>query len=331
MPSTGSVDVHQHVWTPPLLDALRARTRPPRLDGSTLHVAGAPPFAADPADHDVPRRVELARADGLDVAVVALSAGLGVAGLPPDDAAPLLAAYHEGALGLPEPFRAWAAAGTVEPDTDALENLLDKGFVGLELSATALADAAGYARCAPLLAALERRGAPLLVHPGPAVPVPDGAPAWWGPVVDHVPQMHAAWFAFRAFGRPMFPRLRVCFALLAGLAPLHGERLRSRGGADAGGAVERGRVDLDAFVDTSSYGPKAIDAVVRVLGVDVVVHGSDRPWAGPAGTGLGDAADAVVHRANPTRLLHGSRPAAHEAAAAPNPRERSRSPRGGPQ
>ena len=208
---------------------------------------------------------------------------------------------HTGALDLPRPFGAWAAAGLVDPDPAALEALLDLGFVGLELPATALPDAAGYDRCAPLLAALERRDAPLLVHPGLAPPS-TGMPGWWAPVVDYVQQMHAAWYAFRAVGRDRFPGLRVCFVLLAGLAPLHGERLRARGGDD------RGRVDPDVFVDTSSYGPRGIDAVVRVLGVDVVVHGSDRPWATPPVTGLGDAGDAAVHRTNPRRLLHGARP-----------------------
>ncbi|WP_198954885.1 amidohydrolase family protein [Kineosporia sp. R_H_3] len=310
MPPSGSVDVHQHLWTPALVEALRARRLPPYLDGWTLHVAGAAPFAADPLDHDVDARARAARDDGLALAVVALSAGLGVEHLPPDEAAAVLAGYHAGAAALPAPFAAWAAAGLVEPDPAALAALLDDGFVGLELPATALADDAGWEHCAPLLAVLERRGAPLLVHPGPAAPAPSAAPAWWSPVVDYVPQMHAGWFAFRAFGRPAFPRLRVCFTLLAGLAPLHGERLRARSGGDPA-ATERGRVDPDAFLDTSSYGPRALDAVVRVLGVDVLVHGSDRPWAVPQGTGLGDAADAVVHRDNPLRLLHGVRPAAH--------------------
>ena len=303
----GDVDVHQHLWTPELVEALRARRTAPFLDGWTLHVAGAAPFAADPAAHDVTARAAQARAEGLGLAVVALSSGLGVETLPPDDAAPLLAAYHRGAAALPEPFAAWAATNLVAPDPLALESLLDAGFVGLELPAPALADGAGWARCAPLLEVLQDRGAPLLVHPGPAGPVPAGAPAWWAPVVDYVPQMHAAWFAFRAFGRAAFPRLRVCFALLAGLAPVHGERLRARSGDDPAGGADRGRVDPDAFVDTSSYGPRAVDAVVRVLGVDVLVHGSDRPWAAPQPTGLGAAAEAVVRHDNPWRLLRGTR------------------------
>lgn len=301
----GDVDVHQHVWTPPLLDALRARRRPPVLDGWTLHVPGAAPFPLDPHDHDVAARAQLARTDGLAVAVVALSAGLGVAALDPDDAAPLLDAYHAGAAGLPAPLRSWAAATVTEPDPAALERLLAAGFAGLELPATALADPAGWERCGPLLDVLERRGAPLLVHPGPAGPPPAAVPAWWTPVVDYVPQLHASWFAFRVAGRALFPRLRVCFALLAGLAPLHGERLRARAGEEYH-RIDRGRVDPLAFVETSSYGPRAVDAVVRVLGVDVVVHGSDRPYAVPPATGLGAAADAVVRRANPLRLLHGT-------------------------
>ena len=32
-----SVDVHQHLWTPSLVAALRARREPPFLDGWTLH------------------------------------------------------------------------------------------------------------------------------------------------------------------------------------------------------------------------------------------------------------------------------------------------------
>jgi hypothetical protein len=305
VPSSGSVDVHQHLWTPPFVEALQSRSRPPRLDSWTLHVEGSAPFPVNPADHDVAARADLARTDGLVLALVAMSSGLGVEWLPAREALPLLDAYHAGALDLPAPWRPWAASCLDQPDPIGLEVLLGKGFAGLELPATALANPAGYDRCEPLLTVLERCGAPLLVHPGPA-PATSGAPGWWMPVVDYVQQMHAAWYAFKAFGRPRFPALRVCFCLLAGLAPLHGERLRARGGGDP---LTRGRVDPGAFVETSSYGPRAVDAVVRVLGVDVVVHGSDRPYATPSTTGLGDAADAVVRRDNPLRLLHGPQPA----------------------
>jgi 6-methylsalicylate decarboxylase len=291
------IDVHQHLWGPAFLDALRRRTAAPRLDGWTLHLAGEAPYDIDPADHDPERRAATAAADGFELVLTSLSAPLGVEWLPPDQAAPLLDAYHADARALPEPFRAWAAAGLAEIDAARLGRLLDEGFAGLQVPATALLDAAGYDRCAPLLTLLEERGLPLFVHPGPA-PAADG-PAWWPALVPYVSQMHAAWYAFRAFGRPRHPRLRVCFALLAGLAPLHGERLAARGGG-------RGQVDPDAYVETSSYGPRAVDAAIRAIGIDTIVCGSDRPYArAPADFGLGDAAEHAIRAANPRRLLTG--------------------------
>ena len=46
----------------------------------------------------------------------------------------------------------------------------------------------------------------------------------------YVTQMSAAWHAFAAGGRARHPGLRVVFAMLAGLGPLHAERLAARGG-----------------------------------------------------------------------------------------------------
>ena len=83
--------------------------------------------------------------------------------------------------------------------------------------------------------------------------------------------------------------------MLAGLAPLHGERVAARGGP-------RVAVDQAVFLEMSSYGPRAFDAIVRMLGVDMVVNGSDRPYAGPPVFET-DAAAAAVRRVNPQRLL----------------------------
>ncbi|MFF7639958.1 amidohydrolase [Streptomyces canus] len=295
-----NVDVHQHLWSPSLVTALRARREPPYLDGWTLHLDGEPPYDLPPADHDVALRAELAATDGLGLALVSLSAPIGVEWLPGAEARPLLDAYHEGAAALPEPFGAWGAACVRDIDARATAGHLDQGFVGLQLPANALADAAGYARCAPLLDLLEERDLPLFVHPGPSAGGSEG-PGWWPAMVPYVQQMHAAWFAFRAYGRPRHPRLRVCFALLAGLAPLHGERFAARGG---GGT----QPDPSVFVETSSYGPRAVESVVRALGVEAVVQGSDRPYAEPPqhpGHGLGGAAAYAFRIANPRRLLTG--------------------------
>jgi 6-methylsalicylate decarboxylase len=290
------VDVHQHLWPDSLVDALRRRRQAPRMAGWTLVLDGEPDFAVDPADHDVVRRQAQAREDGLDLVLVSPSSPLGIEWLPAEEALPLLDAYHEGVLPLPAPFQAWASACLSDVDAAQVDKQLRRGCVGLQLPATAVLDAQGYERCASLLDLLEAHDRPVFIHPGAAPPALHGAPKWWPALVPYVQQMHAAWFAFRAFGRSGHPRLRVCFAMLAGLAPLHGERLRARGG-------DRGAVDPNVFVEGSSYGTRAVDAVVRVLGVDAVVLGSDRPYACPSDLGLGVAAAHAMDTTNPIRLL----------------------------
>jgi predicted TIM-barrel fold metal-dependent hydrolase len=132
-------------------------------------------------------------------------------------------------------------------------------------------------------------------------------PAWWPGLTSYVAGMQAAWHAFAVWGRAQHPRLRVCFAMLAGLAPLHRERLAARGGTPA--------ADPGVFVDTSSYGPRAIDAVIRELGVDRLVHGSDVPVIPAASdAGLGAAVRTAVRERNPARLLS-PRPTTEELVA----------------
>ena len=77
------------------------------------------------------------------------------------------------------------------------------------------------------------------------------------------------------------------------------------------------------YVDTSSYGRQGIDALTRVLGIDVIVLGSDRPYAEPADAQLGDAARHAISVTNPRRLTgrrrHMSAPAyvAEQTAGVP--------------
>lgn len=295
-----AIDIHQHLWPEPLLAALARRPSAPRLrreaSGWVLEAPGEAPAVVDLADHDPVRRRARVDGDGLERAYVALSSPLGIEALPRGEAEPLLDAWHVGAAALPDGFGAWAAPSVVAPDPAALAAWLDAGFAGACLPAEALASPAGYARCRPLLEVLEARGAPLFVHPGAPAATPAGAPSWWSAMTDYVASMQTAWHAFWAWGRPAHPALRVCFAMLAGLAPLQRERLVARGGP-------RPVADAGVFLDTSSYGPRAIDATIRELGVDALVHGSDRPLAEPADPGLGDAVRVALRERNPARLL----------------------------
>ncbi len=302
------VDLHQHVWPEPLLSALRSRSEAPRLRGWTLELTGESDYAVDPGEHDVSRRLQESRSDGIDLVLNSLSSPLGIESLPCAEAHPLLEAYHDGSLELPPSYGAWAAACLTKIDPNALERELQRGFVGLQLPATTLLDEAGYDHVAPLLNVLADAGRPLFIHPGPAAAHTPGPP-WWSAVVSYVQQMHAAWFAFRAVGRRRHPQLEVCFAMLAGLAPLHGERFAARAG-------ERTVTDPNVFLEISSYGTKAIDATVRVLGIDGLVNGSDRPYAPPVSPDLGDAALHALRTANPLRLLHRAKEVPNELASA---------------
>ncbi len=294
-----ATDIHQHLWTPEFVDALRMRTAPPYLSGWTLHLAGEPPFEMDPADHDPELRAKLD--DDLAAILVSLSSPLGVETMRPDEAQPLLDAWHAGARALPAPFAAWAAVNHLDPDLDGLAHLLDDGFVGLQVPASLLSAPAAIEALAPVLAVAEAAGRPVFIHPGPVAAGPCDAPGWWPAVVDYVGQLHAAWWSWATAGRALLPSLRVCFAAGAGLAPIHHERFTARGG----GAL---RLDPLTFVDTSSYGPRGLDVLIRVLGIDAVVLGSDRPYAEPTSANLGGAAAAAIRVVNPRHLMEGVRP-----------------------
>ena len=295
-----AIDVHQHLWPDELVERLRARTRPPYLRGWTLHTDGEPPYDVDPTAHDPEARVAADTDDGIGLACVSLSAPLGIEALPRRDAAPLVKAWHRGVAELPGHFRAWASVPTTDPDLEGLRGLLGHPrFVGLQLPATQLLTPAAWERAAPVLAVAELVGVPVLVHPGAVsrTPLDRDVPGWWPAVVGYTAQLTAAWWAWHAVsGRALFPTLRVVFAAAAGLAPVHHERHALRGG-------EPQPVDPEVYVDSSGYGPRALDAVVRVLGIDALVLGSDRPYAAPLTELFGEAATQAVRITNPARLL----------------------------
>ena len=292
----GGIDVHQHLWPPEFIEALRRRRTPPMLRGWTLHTSYEAPYEVDPAAHDV----ELRRAADSDRDIVALSMStpLGVEALPPDDAAPLLAAWHIGVVRLGAPFLGWAVAPTHAPDLAEVDRLLGvDGIVGLQVGAHSMDTPAGLEALAPLLRSAELADRPVLVHPGPVQALPDsGCPHWWPAVV----QYQAAWWAWQAVGRTLLPGLRICFAAGAGLAPLSIERYAVRARATA-------RADDDLFVDTSSYGRLGVDALRASLGPRAIVLGSDRPYAEPfdqiADPPLTESERRAFCHDNPARLL----------------------------
>ena len=297
------VDLHQHLWPEDVLRTLEGRHAAPRArwhgNSWEVRLRREPAFTVDPADHDPVRRVEELEAAGVDRALVALSSPVGAESVPE-----AVAAWSAAAATLPGRLGWWAAVPTgvsaAEQAAIARDAIAD-GAAGLCLPAHALRSVAAAEAALPLLREVDRHGAPVFVHPGEADGAPDD-PSWWSPTTSYVAQMHVAWHGFHVVARPALPGLRVVFALLAGLAPLHLERTVGRG-ASFQGAVD----DPRSFYDTSSYGPAAIRAMARAIGTAQLVHGTDHPVATVGGdavaSALGEDAAELVRRNNPARAL----------------------------
>ncbi|MFZ1154479.1 MAG: amidohydrolase family protein [Solirubrobacteraceae bacterium] len=299
-------DIHQHLWTEPLVEALLRRDELPFVRNeqglTVLFLSGERPYVID-LDSEAPsHRAELVQRDGLDRALVCLSSPLGIEPLPRKSATELIDAHLEGALALGDPFGVWGALALNGLDPNDVDRALDRGCIGISLPAGALGSIDMLARVSPALARIQSRGAPLFIHPGPGgqLPLPEaslGDPLWWPALTRYVADMQAAWFVFATAARRLFPELRVIFSMLAGLAPLHSERLLSRGGP------VRGEIDPLVFYDTSSYGPRAISQLEQVVGVKQLLYGSDRPVVDPSGNGTHEALDWEPFMGNAERLF----------------------------
>jgi predicted TIM-barrel fold metal-dependent hydrolase len=275
-------DVHQHLWPEALIEGLRARTERPRLRGDTLELASGD-WEAGLASHTLEARLALLDRDGIDVAVVSCPPTLEL-----DEE--LEEAYHQGIAEL-----VGAAGGRLV--ALSCRSVRD-GFAGVCVPAW---DLAGLAELEPLLDELERRGSLLFVHPGPAT-APPGAPEWWPAVVDYTTQMQAAYAAWIASYADRWPDLPVVFAILAGGAPIQLERLASRG------VETRSVLRPNVYLDTASYGERALELALATYGVAQLVFGSDAPVIDPEPTlrsvrSFGQAVEDAVCRENPGRLL----------------------------
>jgi predicted TIM-barrel fold metal-dependent hydrolase len=285
-----TVDFHQHLWPEPLLAELSRRSRPPRLRGSLLELAGERASEIDLGAHDLDARLELLDRSEIEKAVVSLPPTLGFDRLPEDERGELVDAYELGIreVGGVSGGRIVPLAAGRHPD----------GFPGICLGAPDLLE---LERLAPWLDELEQRGVFLFVHPGPARP-PREAPDWWPAVVDYTAQMQAAYGAWLAWGASRWPGLRVVFAILAGGGPFQLERLQSRG------LSGRDLMHENVFFETASYGRRALELCFATFGVDQLLFGSDAPVIDLFPTlesvrGFGDAvADALCDK-NPSRLL----------------------------
>ena len=283
-PSMPSFDVHQHLWPEELIAALANRREMPRIRGSMLELAEGR-FEIDLDAHRLDRRLEQLDRDGVDVAIVSLPPTMGW-----ESARELAVAFHEGIERLAGESRGRLrafACGECRP-----------GYAGACVSGRRL-----IAGVAGLASELADAGQALFIHPGPPEPVPTDAPPWWTAVVDYTAQMQAAFAWWINQGPEAAPGVPVVFAILGGGAPFQLERLRGRGGPEA-----QSLLDTNVFLDTASYGHRALELCLSTYGVRALLYGSDVPVVDPRPTlqaliGFGDAVKDVVMTENPTALF----------------------------
>jgi predicted TIM-barrel fold metal-dependent hydrolase len=283
-------DVHQHLWPESLVQALAERESPPFLRDHTIVLEPEGTFELDPADYGVEACLGNLDRAGVDVAIVSCPPTLGIDLLDDEEAELLRSAYHEG------------ARAAIEQSAGRLLALsmgrFEEGFAGTIFAADDLAD---LDRVAPLLDDLERRGLFVFVHPG-AARSPAGVPAWWASTIDYTTQMQRAYGRWLAHGVERWPDLHIVFAILAGGAPFQLERMQARG-FDITNALHP-----TIFLDTSSYGRRALEFCLATFGARQIVFGSDAPVIDSTITlahvrSFGQAAVQALCHDNPTILL----------------------------
>lgn len=285
-----NVDLHQHLWPEAFVDALRGRRDAPCLRDDTL-VLEEGRFSYDPAENDLDRRLAALDRDGVDVAVVSLQASLGLTLLAADERRALEDAWIDGARELAD-----ASGGRLAA---LAPNRVAGGFAGTSIAAEMLDD---LDAAAPLLDEVSRSGGFLFVHPGPVRRIP-GTPRWWSWIVEYSAGMQAAWFSWLDGGRARWPELRLVFAMLAGGAPFHLERLALRSPLDV-----RSMLDPNVYLEVSTHGRRAIELCIETFGIEQLVYGSDTPVVDPATTlqavrGFGDSVAQIILADNPEKLL----------------------------
>ena len=321
------IDMHAH-WRPAeVADALRARTREPRIlrnpDGVEVLNSrmGDQPLAE--AFDDV--EYHLARMDkqGVETSVLSL---LGtfcwIESQPLDISGPLCRSVNDGLSAIcqkhPGRFAAFAALPLVDMDAAAAElerALTLPGVIGAQLPGNYLLTRRDAEAMRPLLEVANRQHATLFIHHGPR---PGDAFPKVGGDTDNARRRNGTLDMQASLSSVMvtlcltdclapYPDVTVVVHNLGGNIPYEVERMDHRCLLDTpqeelpSSRFRRAKV----YVDCNSFGPRAIEAAVRLYGADSIVCGTDGTEFGCDWTHKA-LAEAEIGADARERILHGN-------------------------
>jgi predicted TIM-barrel fold metal-dependent hydrolase len=322
------IDMHAH-WKPSeVADALRARTREPRIVRGTdgVEVLKAPRMAETPlAEAFNEAVVELARMDRQDVSVSVLSV-LGsfcwIEAQPIDEALPLCRKVNDGLAAICARhlgrFAAFAALPLTEMAAAAVEfeRVMElPGIIGAQLPGNLFLTRDNAEAVRPLMAVAHRHKAVLFIHHGPRPG--DAFPKFAGGT-DNARRRNGTLDMQASLSSVMvtlcltdlladYPDATLMVHNLGGNIPYEVERMDHRCLLDTPDEElpsARFRRAAGVYVDCNSFGPRAIEAAVRLYGAERIVCGTDGSafgvdWTRKAleeaeiGT---EAREAILHR-----------------------------------
>ncbi|HEY3909385.1 MAG TPA: amidohydrolase family protein [Stellaceae bacterium] len=322
------IDMHAH-WRPAeVADALRARTREPRIlrnqDGAEVLKAsrmGDQPLAEAFDDVDF----HLARMDrqGVETSVLSLLGSFcWIEAQPVDVAAPLCRSVNDGLSAIcqkhPGRFAAFAALplSNISAATAELERALGlPGMIGAQIPGNYFQTRKDAEAVRPLLDLANRRRAVLFIHNGPRPG--DAYPKVAGDT-DNARRRNGTLDMQASLSSAMvtlcltdcladYPDITVVVHNLGGNIPYEVERMDHRCLLDTpdeelpSSRFRKAKV----YVDCNSFGPHAIEAAVRLYGPERIVCGTDGTEFGCEWTRKA-VAEAEIGEAARERILHGN-------------------------
>ncbi|MFZ3234954.1 MAG: amidohydrolase family protein [Stellaceae bacterium] len=343
---TAMIDMHAH-WRPAeVADALRARTREPRIlrNPEGVEVLKAPRMGEAPlADAFDDVDFHLARMDrqGVETSVLSLLGSFcWVEALPLEESGPLCRTINDGLSAIcrkhPGRFAAFAALPLTDMSAAAAElerALALPGVIGAQLPGNGFLTRKDAEAVRPLLEVANRHHATLFIHHGPRPG--DAFPKVAGDT-DNARRRNGTLDMQASLSSVMvtlcltdcladYPDATVVVHNLGGNLPYEVERMDHRCLLDTpeeelpSSRIGKARV----YVDCNSFGPHAIEAAVRLYGAERIVCGTDGTEFGCdwtrkaiAEAEIGEEAREQILRRNAAAMLAGVASAVQRERAA---------------